>query len=69
MTTVRMPRGKHHLPKEEFITRSPRREVCTLLPKPARDALVAAARTACIATLNATIATVKSRYPDFFRKD
>lgn len=69
MNTVRMPRGKHHLPKGELITRSPRREVCTLLPKPAREALVAAARTACIATLNATIASVKLRYPDFFRKD
>lgn len=69
MTTVRMPRGKHWLPKEELITRAPRREVCKLLPKPAREALVAAARTACLATLDATIARVKARYPQFFRKD
>lgn len=69
MTTTRMPRGTHHLPKGETITRSPRREVCTLLPKPAREALVAAAHTACIATLNATIKTVRARYPEFFRED
>lgn len=69
MTTIRMPRGSHGLPKAENVTRALRPKVCTLLPKPARDALVAAARTACIATLDATIKTVKSHYPQFFREE